>query len=891
MNAGAPSTSEKLAPLMRDIDFLGQLLGEVIRRHAGEAVYEAVEKTRRTTIHLRRAFDPKREQELLAWIRTLDVATSTHVIRAFALYFQLVNIAEEVHRIRRKRYYESLPDHAPQRGSVEEIALRLGARGLTPPDIQNALNSLSIEIVLTAHPTEAQRQTVLAKLLRIAMTLIARERSQTTPPEEEEFRRQVRAEIDALWQTDEIRRRKPSPQDEAENGLFYLDRVLFEGVPRTLEKLEDQINAFFGRPVRVPDVLTIGSWMGGDRDANPFVTHDVTYEVAARARQKVLKKYLDIVDDLAGRMSLSADLARPTAAFMKSMKPDMKRFPNLTAAVTRRFIHEPYRHKLYFIRQKLRQMQDGRAGYPDAASFLKDVEALSAALSRAGSALVRPVEFLARQIRTFGFHFVKLDIRDNAQSVREAWEAVRKRRHTPRTREVIDTLRSIRAIQDRVDPQSATAYVLSMTHDASDILKLLDLIRRAGLFGRVDLVPLFETIYDLQRSDSVMESLYLHPAYRAHLKARGMTQEIMVGYSDSNKDGGFFTSGWELYKAQMDLTGVAKRFGIQQTLFHGRGGAIGRGGGPLNQAIAAQPPGTIQGRIKITEQGEMIHNKYGNPLLAERNLELILSAMIEAQLFQEPSELNTEWIKAVEAISKAACDAYRSLVYRNPRFVSFFQQATPIQELQELNIGSRPASRAAGSNRIEDLRAIPWGFSWTQSRMTLPGWFGFASGVREWLKTEERGERREEGNIASAVSLFSPHFTLLRTMYKEWPFFKAQIDFMEMSASKADMHIARRYAALVEDPATREPIVDAIVREHCALAQILRQITGERSLLEHNATLQSSIHRRNPYVDALSYFQISLLRQWRSSGRSREDLKRAVLLSINGVANGMRNTG
>ena len=366
-----------------------------------------------------------------------------------------------------------------------------------------------------------------------------------------------------------------------------------------------------------------------------------------------------------------------------------------------------------------------------------------------------------------------------------------------------------------------------------------------------------------------MSELYRHPAYRKHLKQRGYIQEIMVGYSDSNKDGGYFTSGWELYKAQMDLTEAAEHHGIKQILFHGRGGAIGRGGGPVNQAILAQPPETVQGRIKLTEQGEMIYSKYGNPYLAERNLELVLSAMIEGELLRDPLKLDAEWVTAAEALSQSSYKAYRGLVYEDLEFAIFFNQATPIHEIQDLNIGSRPARRVAGSTRIEDLRAIPWVFSWTQSRYTLPGWYGFGTAVHEW-----------PGDVK-----------ILQSMYKNWPFFKAQVDFMEMSAQKADMHIARRYAELVEDKNIRERIFARIDEEHQWVREGLLRITGEGDTLESNPTLQTSIKLRNPYVDALSYFQISLLKAWRGSGRTREDLKRAVLLSINGVANGMRNTG
>ncbi len=885
-------TRETLAPLRRDVDFLGRLLGEVILTHAGRDIFNAVEHTRQTTLRLRQQFDESSELELLSWIKTLDLGTATQVIRAFALYFQLVNLAEEVHRIRRRRHYKKLADRAPQRGSLEEIALRLSARGITPPEIQSFLNQLSIEIVLTAHPTEAQRQTVLTKLLRIALLLIDREQRQLTVDEEKRFEEAVKQEIETLWQTDEIRRRRPTPLDEVENGLFYLDNVLFDRVPRTLERLERQLGQFYGRHIKVPSVLRIGSWMGGDRDANPFVTHQITRQAVESARRLVLRKYSEAVDDLIGRCSQSADLAPPPARLLSSLTKDMRQFPAHAATLEGRFLHEPYRQKLSFMKYKLNMMKAGKKGYPSAADFLQDVLLVGEALRDVRSSMAEHLDFLARQIRIFGFHLLRLDVRDNSQAIHAAFVAQSSRKPTPATKEVIETLRTIRSIQ-RIDPQSVTAYVLSMTHHQQDILELLSLIERAGLFGRIDIVPLFETVDDLRRCHNVMTELYATPLYRRHLKRRGNIQEIMVGYSDSNKDGGFFTSGWELYKAQINLTKAARNVQISQCLFHGRGGAIGRGGGPLNQAILAQPPGTLQGRIKMTEQGEMIYNKYGNPYLADRNLELVLSAMIEADLLRDPMEPIPAWVEAAENISQLSYRTYRQLVYDNPDFEKFFFQTTPILELQELNIGSRPARRHAGSTRIEDLRAIPWGFSWTQSRYTLPGWYGFNGAVREWLEDAPAAASTgtEPKETAGGSAAASSRLEILRDMYKGWPFFRAQIDFMEMSAQKADMHIARRYAELVEDPGVRDSIFSTIEREHRGLADVVRLITGHKELLESNRTLQESIRLRNPYVDAISYFQISLLKAWRQSGRTRDDLKRAVLHSINGIANGMRNTG
>jgi phosphoenolpyruvate carboxylase len=883
-----PETIDKLTPLRRDIDFLGRVLGDIIRAQAGESVFHAVEHVRHAAIGLRQNYDARKEQELLHWMNKLDLHATTQVIRAFAMYFQLVNLAEEVHRIRRKRYYEGLPDHAPQRGSLEETALRLSARGVTPPEIQKFLDHLSIEIVLTAHPTEAQRQTILNKLLRIALLLIDHERSRPTPEEQARYEMDVRKEIELLWHTEEIRRRKPTPIDEAENGLFYLEQVLFDRVPLTLEKLERQLNQFYGRRLHVPAVLSIASWMGGDRDANPFVTHKITRQVVERARTVALRKYIQSVDELVSRCSLSADHVPPSAKLLASLQADRRAFPKHARALEGRFLHEPYRQKLSFIKHKLQRTIAGQPGYKSAAVFLKDVQLVYEALAHAKSSLARDVRFLCRQIEIFGFRLATLDVRDNSQSIRNTFEAQAKRTLTPEAKEVLATIRGMRQIQDEIDPKSITTYVLSMTHRKEDLLQLLSLIKRAGLYGRVDLVPLFETIDDLRRCHQVMAELYQTPLYRKHLKLRGDVQQIMVGYSDSNKDGGFFTSGWELYNAQINLTKEARRAKLKQCLFHGRGGAIGRGGGPLNQAILAQPPGTLGGRIRMTEQGEMIYNKYGNPYLAERNLELVISAMIEAELLRESFEPDPAWVRAADQLSELSFRAYRSLVYDDPDFESFFYETTPILEIQELNIGSRPSRRHSGSTRIEDLRAIPWVFSWTQSRYTLPGWYGFASAVRQWVnKVDEADLGVKDGHARRA----SDRMDLLKAMYEGWPFFRAQIDFMEMSAQKADMHIARQYAALVEDAGVRGRIFSEIENEHRALLQIVTQITGEREPLQNNVTLQTSIKLRNPYVDALSYFQISLLRAWRQTGRTRDDVKRAVLLSINGIANGMRNTG
>ncbi|MBI2167325.1 MAG: phosphoenolpyruvate carboxylase [Candidatus Omnitrophica bacterium] len=913
---------EKLKPLRDEVRFLGDCLGRVLIAQEGRKFFDRVEWVRKTAIALRREPSASLEAKLLRKIRSLPLETLTKLIRAFTVYFQLVNLAEEKHRIRRKRHYESLPQSRPQPASVEEMALKLKESGMSPGKVKKILSEISIELVLTAHPTEAQRRSILERLFAVNGLLIDREIRYLTSRELRENNSKILREIAILWQTDELRRRRQTPMDEVENILFYLDATLFETLPATLLHFEKELQKRFHQPIPVGPLVRFGSWVGGDRDGNPHVTHEVTFEALRRQKEAVLKKYIQALDRLILESSQSLELAGATDELLKSMEKDNRSLPRFAEAMKEKSRKEPYRKKLTLIQRKLvntlrfnappelRQSSTDEtleAGYRNAGEFRSDLAVVRRSLEKQKGGNLQAAEYRALElaIELFGFRFVRLDIREDRlpleravseivrsegwvkekfsdlpeeekcsclrQWIRTAPRSIQRGPLSDETREVLATFETIRRAHEEIDSRAIDSYILSMTHSRSDVLMLLWLARETGNPG-LHLVPLFETIRDLEEAPRVMEALYRDPVYAEHLRGLGKNQEIMLGYSDSNKDGGFLTSNWALYEAQKRLTRAARRFGVRQKLFHGRGGTIGRGGGPANQAILAQPAGTLEGRIKITEQGEVISSKYSNPYIAERNIELVLSAVLEASwLRQRPAREEEKWEKTIEALSRESYRAYRSLVYEDPGFPEYFRSATPIEEISAHHIGSRPARRVE-SSRIEDLRAIPWVFSWMQSRTILPSWFGLASALG---RTEK-------------VSLQD-----LREMYRRWPFFRTLIDFMQMSMQKADFRIASLYAGLVPDAKIREKIFSRLEEEYARTLKILLEVTGQKEILDNYYALQNSIRLRNPYVDPMSYAQVILLDRLRRSPDEKEKdaLWRAVLFSINGVAQGLRNTG
>lgn len=917
-------SDDKLKPLRDEVKWLGERLGRVLIEQEGKAFYDLVESIRRTAIDLRREYKSQTEQKLLKQLRALNAEKMTKVIRAFNVYFQLVNLAEEKHRVRRKRAYESEVGSF-QRGSLEDILCMIEKGNVPFSKVKRLLDELSIEMVLTAHPTEAQRRSVLEKLLVIEKLLFQREYSLLTPREMEENERRIEQEILLLWQTDELRRRRQTVLDEVDNGLFYLDQVLFQILPKTLIRFRDLCQKKFNKKISPKAWLKFDSWIGGDRDGNPFVTHEITKETIRRQKDIVLRSYINAVGELIPDFSQSMNLTGISAELTGSISEDEKKLPLYTESIRDRSSREPYRRKLSLIQRKLinalreNSLEPQRktapestleAGYKKSTEFAEDLDLIISSLKENGAEfLISRIEPLRLAVDLFAFHFVRLDIRENSEQMARAIEElvaingfsskafkdlgglekeelfsrlISESPHknlqvkglSPSSLEILNTFKAIAEIRDREEETSIENYILSMSHCKSDVLSALWLAYETSN-AQLNLVPLFETIHDLEYCDSVMESLYNDPIYRRHLKNLGNRQQIMLGYSDSNKDGGFLASNWALYKAQKKLDAVSERYGIQPKLFHGRGGTIGRGGGPTNQAILAQPRGTMHGRIRFTEQGEVISSKYSNPFIAERNLELVLSAVIAASLFEEEDTAKRDkWEQIMQELSDTSYEAYRSFIYETPGFVEYFRQATPIDEISRLNIGSRPARRKETA-RIEDLRAIPWVFSWMQCRQIVPGWFGFGAAFNRYLSLHSmRG------------------LSHMREMYQEWPFFQTLVDFMQMSTQKADMHIARLYSSLVSDESLKEKFYERIAQEYDATLQAILSITQQKEILENSKSLQHSIRLRNPYVDPLSYAQVILLKAFReNSSKASEMLERAVCLSINGVAHGLRNTG
>ena len=915
---------QKLTPLRRDVHFLGELLGQVLIRQEGHAFFETEERIRQLAISVRRRGRPSDDAKLRRLLESLPTVTAEKVIRAFSVYFQLVNIAEENHRLRRKRYYESLPGFHPQRGSIEDVVHRLRAAGIPYEALAKRAIDLSITLVLTAHPTQALPPTILTKHRAIWDLLTKRQLRNPVPPKEEAaITRELLEEIMGLWQTDELRPTRPTIQDEVDQGLYYLSSVLYDALADVVMAFRNEVERVYGRTIPLTGLVRFGSWIGGDKDGNPNVTHESLRWALLRYRQAILVNYLTSLERLQEYLTHSDQLCRMLPAFRRSLANDRRNFPALVESMDAKFPHQPYRQKLsvviYRLRQMFRHASESEDGYASAEELLREIQLIQRSLTshRADPIAQHEVARLALQVSVFGFVFTRLDVREHNQRHLAAFaELVRThelspedpmtmpaeqrralvdrllaqpryvellRGCSPATREVIRTFQVMAEHLEHVDAEAIDSYIISMTHESSDVLIVLWFFQQADLFRRttrgwwsgVNIVPLFEGIDDLRRAHEIMAALYEHPVYRQYLKARGNFQQIQLGYSDSNKDGGFLTANWELYEAQRRLHAIAKAHHVRLQLFHGRGGTIGRGGGPLHQAILAQPRGTIEGRIKITEQGEVVAAKYANPMMAMRNLELVLSAVLEATLIApKPPPRLPEWEAAVEALSHAAWSRYRQVLYEDEAFIGYFEQATPIDAISEFRIGSRPARRSA-SRRIEDLRAIPWVFSWIQSRHVLPSWFPFGSAVEQFCRSRPNG------------------LQLLREMYAEFPWFHVMVDFTQMSLGMADMRIAKQYAALVSPRPVGRRIFAEIEAEWLRSRKAVLAIATQCALLDANYVLQHAIRLRNPYVDPISLLQVRFLRQRRTAkgSRARRATERGLALTINGIAAGMRHTG
>ncbi|MBI2885200.1 MAG: phosphoenolpyruvate carboxylase [Candidatus Omnitrophica bacterium] len=924
-----PADERKLRPLREDVRLLGELLGEVLIQQEGRGLFDTEERIRTAAITARRNGGTALQARLATRLAELDLPTAVKIIRAFSVYFQLANIAEENHRLRRKRHYEALPGFHPQRGSIEDVVYRLRRARVPAKEISRHLQSLSVNLVLTAHPTQALPPAVLRKHHQIWDRLLQRELMRPTPKEERRIRRDIFEEIMALWQTDELRPHRPTVEDEVDHGLYYLSSVLYDALPDTLMAFQDELSRVYKRPLEVGPVIRFGTWMGGDKDGNPSVTHETLRWALLRYRHAIISKYLETMERLRDRLTQSDQLCTVSPALVKSVAHDRRNFPALSESLDAAYPHQPYRQKLAIMVHRLRQMlrPAGEGGYAGAQELRRDLELIKRSLvfHRADPVARHEVGRALMQAQVFGFSFATVDVRDHSQKHLDAFAELAMahgwcstdprllpesercellgrllarpqyvellRGASPATREVVRTFQVMGEHLEQVDPSAIDGYIISMTHHASDVLTVLWFFQQADLFRRttrgwesaVNIIPLLEGIEDLRAAHDVMAALYRQPSYQQHLKARGRLQQIMLGYSDSNKDGGFFTANWELYQTQRRLHETSQAHRVRLQLFHGRGGTIGRGGGPLHQAILAQPRGTLGGRIKITEQGEVVASKYGNASMAVRNLELVLSAVLEATLLPSQDSHQAEWEGQMEQLSQAAYRQYRRTVFEDPAFLQYFEQATPIDAIEQFRIGSRPSQRPGGGRatgrasprRIESLRAIPWVFSWIQSRHVLPSWFPFGSAVVDLTGRHPRGLQE------------------LQRLYAQMPWFHVMVDFIQMSLGMADMQIARQYAGLVRPASVGRRIFGALTAEYELTKRVVLGITRQKVLLESNYVLQNAIRLRNPYVDPLSLLQVHLLRQWRGSRdpKRREMLQRALALTINGIAAGMRHTG
>ena len=905
--------------LSEQIHLLGDLLGQTIVEQEGQAPFDLVEEVR-ALAKAHRLGDEASGERLLRRVEALPLPEARGLVKAFSSYFKLVNLAEDQERVRvvRRREREA---HASGASAVETIAAavrELRDSGVAAAEMQALLDRLLIMPVFTAHPTEAKRRTILTKLAHIADLLRALDFADPTPEERRAALEDLREVIVSLWQTEETRAYKPDVMDEVRNGLFYLETVLYDLAPEVVRSLERAVAAHYPAARVSGSFLRFGSWMAGDRDGNPLVTTPVT-EQALRAHNDLALRLLRRgIERLHGHLS-TTDSVGVDRELIASLQQDAAVFPDEARRAEERYARQPYRQKLLYVYRKLgvtleasarawRADHRPRPGAYDASELLLDLELLQSSLRRHHGERLADGRLgtLLRQARIFGFHLASLDLRQHsarhasalaevmaryglASGFADAGEEERSRALTAEilagrpfaphrldfsaeTNETVDLLRMVRRAHERIGPAAIETYVISMTRGPSDLLAVLLLARDAGVSDRLDIVPLFETVADLHGAPATMERLFENPAYARHLAARGRAQTIMVGYSDSNKDGGYLTANWELQLAQRRLAAVCRRHGVALTLFHGRGGTVGRGGGPTNRAVLAQPPESVAGRLRLTEQGESITNRYANPALARRHLEQLVHAVLVASGRPQAGTPAGAWEQATNELSQRAEAAYRALVHETPALVRYLHYATPLEEIGRLNIGSRPSRRGAGG--LADLRAIPWVFSWTQSRVTLPGWYGLGSAIASWAGEDEARWR------------------LLGTMYREWAFFKTLVDNAQLAIRGADMLIARVYSTLAA-PADREAVFGPLEQEYRRTEAALCRLTGQRDLLDDAPWLQRSIRVRNPYIDPMNYVQVALLRRLRAepSAAEAEGIRDAVRLSVNGIAAGLRNTG
>ncbi|WP_233452244.1 phosphoenolpyruvate carboxylase, partial [Metabacillus niabensis] len=914
-------TNDSSLPLRRDVKSLGHILGEILVHHGGTELLDKVEKLRVMAKTLRNNFDQEIYNELKEEIVNLDPPMRKQVIRAFSIYFHLINAAESNHRIRRRREYQLQDNNIVQPASIESAILSLKDNEIGVETIQKVLNTLSLELVITAHPTEATKRSVIEIQKRIGNILKNLDNNMLTKRERKKLEDSLLNEVTILWQTDELRHRKPTVMDEVRNGLYYFDQTFFEVLPDIHQDLEEGLTEQFpGHKWEVPNFLRFGSWIGGDRDGNPNVTPEVTWETLEKQRELALKKYREALILAMKRFSQSTTRVEISTELIENVEKDEQIY--LTEDKKWHVENEIYRRKIAVILTRLKEVGKSDIGYRSAEELLEDLYIIqrSVALHQPANQDLNMLKKLIRQVQLFGFHLATLDIRNHSGEHEAAiTEILRKVKvaenyselseeeklktlesvlkdprpllllnedYTKETQQMIKVFTTIKKAHDTFGKKSILVYLVSMTQSASDLLEVLVLAKEAGIYrlhadgsveSHLNVAPLLETIDDLVAGPAIMETLFNMDVYRNHLKIHGDSQEIMLGYSDGSKDGGTLTANWKLYKAQLEIHHMAKRYNIGLKFFHGRGGSLGRGGGPLNRSILSQPAETLGDGVKITEQGEVLSARYLYEDIAYRSLEQATSTLLVASVnLSEDSEQQhlreKVWEEAMEEISAVSLKKYQSLVFEDPDFLTYFTEATPLNEVGELNIGSRPMKRK-DRNRFEDLRAIPWVFAWTQSRQLIPAWYAAGTGLEEFASKSEE------------------NLKLLQRMYLEWPFFRSTIDNLQMALMKADITTAKEYTSLVKDKTIAERIFGNIVEEYEKTKEILLKISGDEELLDHTPNIKESVYRRNPYVDPLNFLQVELIKELRAQEEPNEELLTEVLLTISGIAAGLRNTG
>lgn len=932
---------DKDQPLFQDIRYLGRLLGDVVREQEGDAVFDVVETIRQDAVRFRREDDSSAAQALDKKLRALSPEQTVSVVRAFSYFSHLANIAEDRHRNRRHRIH-ALAGSASQPGTMANALERLmEANAAATPVLQQFFNEALIVPVLTAHPTEVQRKSILDAQHDIARLLA--ERDQTlTERERAHNEAMLRARVTSLWQTRMLRDARLTVADEIENALSYYRATFLEEIPALYADIETAL-AEHGLDARLPAFFQMGSWIGGDRDGNPNVTAATLEEAITRQAAVIFEHYLEQVHKLGAELSISNMLtgASDSVKALAAASPDQS--PHR--------VDEPYRRALIGIYTRLAASSRVRLGegavplrsagrgaapvraqpYDDSDAFAKDLHVLIDSLAEHhGASLASPrLSPLARAAEVFGFHLASIDLRQSSD-IHEAVIAELLKRagveddyaalpeadkltvllselaqprllrspyleYSDLVKSELGVLEAARVTREKFGPRAVRNYIISHTETVSDLVEVMLLQKETGLLdgllgdahnpakAGLMVIPLFETIPDLRNAPHIMRDLIALPGVDSLIEHQGGEQEVMLGYSDSNKDGGFLTSNWELYRAELALVSLFNERGVTLRLFHGRGGTVGRGGGPTYQAILSQPPGTVDGQIRLTEQGEVIASKFGNPEIGRRNLETVVAATLEASLLPHgntPAQLPA-FEETMQQLSDAAMASYRALVYETPGFKEYFFESTPISEIAELNIGSRPASRKLQDpkqRKIEDLRAIPWGFSWGQCRLLLTGWYGFGSAVAAHLDSAPSDAERTR------------RLALLKKMHKTWPFFANLLSNMDMVLAKTDLAVASRYAALVSDKKLRKHVFERIVAEWERTSKALAEITGKTERLADNPLLARSIKNRFPYLDPLNHLQVELLKRFRA-GDTNVRLRRGIHLTINGIAAGLRNTG